>query len=54
MKQLLITIAALVLVGCGEPSMSIHEAAEAGKIESVKQHLANGTDINAKDDGGTG
>ena len=55
MKHLLLTtIAAVMLVGCGEPSMSIHEAAEAGKIESVKQHLANGTDINAKDDGGTG
>jgi len=51
MKQLLITIAAVVLVGCG-PRMSIHEAAEAGNIESVKQHLANGTDIEAKDDGG--
>ena len=48
MKQILITIAALVLVGCG-PSMSIHEAADEGNIEVVKQHLAAGIDVNAKD-----
>ena len=48
MKQILITIAALVLVGCG-PRMSIHEAADEGNIEVVKQHLAAGIDVNAKD-----
>ena len=47
MKQLLITIVALVLVGCG-PSMSIYDAALEGNIEVVKQHLAAGTDLNAK------
>ena len=48
MKHLLLTtIAAVVLVGCG-PSMSIHEAAEEGNIEVVKQHLAAGTDLSAK------
>ena len=48
MKQLLITIAALVLVGCGPtvPDISIHQAAEEGNIEAVKQHLAAGTDPN--------
>ena len=46
MKQLLITIAAVVLVGCG-PSMSIYDAATEGNIEVVKQHLANGADVNA-------
>ena len=51
MKQILITIAALVLVGCG-PSMSIHEAADEGNIEVVKQHLAAGIDVNAKDQDG--
>ena len=51
MKQLLITIAAVVLVGCGPPKapdISIHEAAEDGNIEAVKQHLAAGTDVNAE------
>ena len=51
MKQLLITIAAVVLVGCGPaaPDFSIHEAAEDGNIEAVKKHLAAGTDVNEKD-----
>ena len=51
MKHLLITIAALVLVGCGRsvPDISIHKAAEEGNIKVVKQHLAAGTDVNAKD-----
>ena len=88
MKQLLITIAAVVLVGCGEtqesastpeaktvkpaaeaaaqtpspveakpnepvagakaPSISIYNAAGFGDIEAIKQHLAAGTDVNAK------
>ena len=52
MKHLLLTtIAAVLLVGCG-PSMSIHEAANKGNIEAVKQHLAAGTDVNAKDGNG--
>ena len=84
MKHLLLTtIAAVVLVGCGEsqqsapapeakpdepvaevaqpeppkgkaPDISIHDAAKAGDIETVKQHIAAGTDVNAKDKyGGT-
>jgi uncharacterized protein len=78
MKHLLLTtIAAVVLVGCGEsqqsapapeatsvepvaeaakpetptakaPDIDIHEAAKEGNIEAVKQHLAAGTDANAK------
>jgi len=49
MKHILITtIAAVVLVGCG-PSVDIHEAARTGNIEAVKQHIAAGTDLNAKD-----
>ena len=48
MKHLLLTtIAAVVLVGCG-PSVDIHEAAGTGNIEVVKQHLAAGTDVNAR------
>ena len=55
MKQLLITITALVLVGCkpSVPDISIHDAAEEGNIEAVKQHIAAGTDVNAKDGGWT-
>ncbi len=80
MKHLLLTtIAAVLVVGCGEsqqsapspetkpvepvaeaaqseppkakaPDISIHEAAIDGNIEAVKQHLATGTDVNAKAD----
>ena len=53
MKQLLLTtIAAVVLVGCRPkaPDISIHDAAEKGNIEAVKQHIAAGTEVNAKDD----
>ena len=61
MKHLLLTtIAAVLLVGCGEsqspepptakaPDISLHDAAVIGNIEAVKQHLAAGTDVNAMD-----
>ena len=63
MKHLLITIAAVVLPGCGEsqppkpptakaPDISIHDAATEGNIEAVKQHLAASTDVELKDDDG--
>ena len=50
MKQLLITIAAVVLVRCGPsvPDMGILKAAREGNIEVVKQHLAAGTDVDEK------
>ena len=50
MKHLLLTtIAAVVLVGCGEsaPDISIDRAAHDGNIEAVKQHLAAGANVNA-------
>ncbi len=63
---LLTTIAAVVLVGCGPsaPDISIHEAAkdgnieawlldnsvQAGNIQVVKHNIANGADVNAKDE----
>jgi ankyrin repeat protein len=70
MKNILLTtIAAVLVVGCGEakqavpapetkpepatakaPDISIHKAARDGKLEAVKQRLAIGTDVNAKDD----
>ena len=77
---LLTTIAAVVLVGCGEsqysvpapemltgssttetkqrpptvkaPDISIGDAALFGNIEAIKQHIAAGTDVNAKDEKG--
>ena len=50
MKHLLLTtIAAVLLVGCGEsqstakaPDISIHDAVEKRNIEAVKKHLADG------------
>jgi len=51
MKHILITIAAVVLVGCG-PSVDIHKATEEGNIEAVKQAIADGADANTKDDDG--
>ena len=51
MKQLLITIAAVVLVGCGNPDRALIEAARDGNIEAVKQAIANGVDVNAKNRG---
>ena len=57
MKHLLLTtIAAVLVVGCGPkaPDISIHDAVGAGNIEAIKQHLAAGTDVNAKNNlGGT-
>jgi len=34
------------------PDISIHKAATFGNIEAVKQHLAAGTEVDAKDDNG--
>ena len=52
MKQLLITIVAVVLVGCeaNAPKGFVHIYAREGDIAAVKQHLAAGTDVNTKDD----
>jgi len=82
MKHLLLTtIAAVLVVGCGEsqqsapapeskpvepvaevaqpepqtgkaPDISLFDAVDRGNIEAVKQHLAAGTDVNAKNEGG--
>ena len=48
MKNILITIAAVLLVGCGAPDISLHKAALDGNIEAVKQAIADGADVNAK------
>ena len=50
-KLLLSTIAAVVLAGCGS-SVNIWNATEEGNIEAVKQAIANGVDVNAKNNDG--
>jgi ankyrin repeat protein len=50
MKYILITIAVVFLVGCGE--LTIHDGASDGNIDAVKKHLAAGADVNARNDGG--
>ena len=52
MKQLLITISAVLSVGCGEKTPNIWIAARDGNLEIVKKHIINGVDINAKDNEG--
>jgi ankyrin repeat protein len=55
MKHLLLTtIAAVLLVGCGNPEAdrALLDASEKENIEAVKQHLDAGADVNAKDEGG--
>ena len=56
MKQYITPIVmATLLVGCGEapppepPDISLFEAAVAGNLDAVKQHIAAGTDLNLKD-----
>ena len=56
MKQLLITIAAVVLVGCGTSvsERALIKAAHSGNIEVAKQAIADGANVNAKNErGGT-
>ena len=65
MKHLLLTtIAAVLVVGCGEsqpsspppeakPVQPVAEAVVAGNIEAVKQAIASGADVNAKAKGGS-
>ena len=47
---LIITIAAVVLVGCGpsEADRALLKATQEGNIKAVKQHLAAGADVHAK------
>ena len=49
MKQLLITIAALVLVGCGnsEANQALLDAAKFGNIKAAKEAIADGADVKA-------
>ena len=51
MKHLLLTIAALVLEGCGIHNDALIQAIKEGNIEAVKQHTSGilRGDVNAKD-----
>ena len=54
-SKLIAIVAAVLVVGCGESqqsAISIYDAAFKGNIEAVKQHIAAGTDVNAKTDTG--
>ena len=53
-SQLIAIVAAVLVVGCGGPSeadRALLDAAEKGNIEAVKQHLADGADVNVKYNG---
>tara|TARA_B110000438_G_scaffold286620_1_gene318030 strand:+ start:80 stop:436 length:357 start_codon:yes stop_codon:yes gene_type:complete len=54
MKHALITIAAVLLVGCGpsEADRALLKAAERANIKAVKQQLAAGADLSAKREDG--
>ena len=55
MKHLLLTtIAAVVLVGCGNPEAdrALFQAVKDINIEAAKQAIADGADVNAKDQNG--
>ena len=50
MRQLLITIAAVVLVGCG--GQSIHQDVIEENVALVRRELSKGVDVNQKNDEG--
>ena len=52
-KQIITTIAAVLLVGCGKtaPGISIHEAATQGNLNRIKDLIAAGEDVNKKYEG---
>ena len=51
MKHLLLTtIAAVVLVGCGNLDRALFTAVHEESIQAVEQAIAAGADVNAKDD----
>ena len=54
MKYLIITIAAVLLVGCGNPKEdgALFQAIKDINIEATKQAIADGADVNAKDQNG--
>ena len=57
MKYLITTIAAVMLVGCGKPQevkdIQLRLAAKSGNIKGVKKAIADGANVNARDNSGT-
>ena len=53
MKYILITIAAVLLVGCEPPTKDIKEAVRQENYEAAKQFIAAGVDVNVKDRSGS-
>ena len=47
MKLILVTIAVVVLVGCGNPSKSLYEGIKNGHIEHIKKAISDGADVNS-------
>ena len=52
MKYLITAIAAVLLVGCGNPDGALFQAVKDINIEATKQAIADGADVNAKDQNG--
>ena len=52
MKQLLITISVLILIGCNSIDMAstTHQAVFDGNVGAIKKYLDSGAEVDAKDD----
>ena len=51
MKHLLLTtIAAVLVVGCGDPNGALAKALSPANIEAAKQAIADGADVNEKEE----
>ena len=52
-SQLTAIVAAVLVVGCGNPDRALFQAVKDINIEAAKQAIADGADVNAKGFGGT-
>ena len=51
-SQLIVIVAAVLLVGCGNPDGALFQAVKDINIEAAKQAIADGADVNAKGERG--
>ena len=49
MKHILITITAVLVVGCANQDIKLIQAVQDGNLEAVQKYLAAGMDVNTKD-----